>query len=467
MSHDALTPRRKTRNFKGLLLKDTGPTARDGLAAVGGSRVRHAGAGDAAASPVPECVSAAGYALRDSPQVERAARLAPHIYCSPMTPPQPSNDSASTLSAATHYLASPHDAADDPAWGAARFPSRPSTGLAPHPPLSGHDELSQRISDMELSGAPNRSTQLDIHNEDLRTVSELGSGNGGTVTAVVHTPTGIPMAKKVVFIDAKPEVRKRILRELQILHECQSSCIVGFHGACLSDIHIYMCMEYMDVGSLDTLYQRHGAITVDVCGKIVVSVVTGLSYLYEVHRIIHRDVKPSNILVNSKGEIKICDFGVSGELINSIADTFVGTSTPKLTREPERIQGDQYSIKSDVWSLGVTMIELAHGCFPFALEADEDSPRAGAHNRAAPAVRPVMQPMSILELLQHIVFEPPPQLHPDGGFPPAMVDFVNQCLKKDPVARPTPMDLVNHTYVRESKAKQVDLVAWVRSLGYG
>ena len=65
----------------------------------------------------------------------------------------------------------------------------------------------------------------------------------------------------------------------------------------------------------------------DICGQVAVTVVQGLTYLYDVHRIIHRDVKPSNILVNSKGEIKICDFGVSGELINSIADTFVGTST--------------------------------------------------------------------------------------------------------------------------------------------
>lgn len=56
-------------------------------------------------------------------------------------------------------------------------------------------------------------------------------------------------------------------------------------------------------------------------------VVNGLLYLYDVHRIIHRDVKPSNILANSQGELKLCDFGVSGELINSIADTFVGTST--------------------------------------------------------------------------------------------------------------------------------------------
>lgn len=135
------------------------------------------------------------------------------------------------------------------------------------------------------------------------------------------------MAKKVVFIDTKPETRKQILRELQILHECRSDYIVGFYGAYLSHVNIYMCMEYMDVGSLDSIYSKHGPIDVAVCGKIVVTVIYGLSYLYETFRIIHRDVKPSNILVNSCDQIKLCDFGVSGELINSIADTFVGTST--------------------------------------------------------------------------------------------------------------------------------------------
>lgn len=102
--------------------------------------------------------------------------------------------------------------------------------------------------------------------------------------------------------------------------------------------------------SLDSIYKKVGKIPEPVLGKIGIAVVSGLTYLYDAHRIIHRgrpfsfahqadasanalvvsrgaDVKPSNVLFNSQGQIKICDFGVSGELINSIADTFVGTST--------------------------------------------------------------------------------------------------------------------------------------------
>jgi mitogen-activated protein kinase kinase len=73
-------------------------------------------------------------------------------------------------------------------------------------------------------------------------------------------------------------------------------------------------------------------------------------------------VKPSNILLSHTGALKLCDFGVSGELINSIADTFVGTST---YMSPERIQASPYTVKSDVWSLGITLLELGGGQYPW------------------------------------------------------------------------------------------------------
>lgn len=139
--------------------------------------------------------------------------------------------------------------------------------------------------------------------------------------------------------------------------------------------------------ALDSAYKKTGPFNQDILGKVAVAVVSGLTYLYDAHRIIHRDVKPSNVLVNSLGQIKICDFGVSGELINSVADTFVGTSTYMSVRvtvmslslhsvrsmtlrlsrllpffkQPERIQGAAYTVKSDVWSLGIMLIELALG----------------------------------------------------------------------------------------------------------
>lgn len=114
----------------------------------------------------------------------------------------------------------------------------------------------------------------------------------------------------------------------------------------------------------------------------------------------HRDIKPSNVLVNSRGQIKLCDFGVSSELVNSVADTFVGTGTYMA---PERIQGSPYTVKSDVWSVGLTLFELAIGKFPFSVNEDGDDGEAAG-------------PQGILDLLQQIVLEPAPKLPKSEAF---------------------------------------------------
>merc|ERR1719285_240546 len=116
-------------------------------------------------------------------------------------------------------------------------------------------------------------------------------------------------------LEVKPAIKKQIITELKILHDCNSPYIVGFYGAFHSDGEINICMEYMDGGSLDLVIKKNGKIPEQHLRKITYAVLRGLQYLREKHQIIHRDVKPSNILVNSSGEIKICDFGVSGQLM--------------------------------------------------------------------------------------------------------------------------------------------------------
>ncbi|KAH0831961.1 kinase-like domain-containing protein [Lanmaoa asiatica] len=346
-----------------------------------------------------------------------------------------------------------------------------------------HTTLSNTLAHLDM----NAETRYDLRNEDLKDLQELGQGNGGSVKKVI------------VLIDAKPSVRKQILRELHIMHDCNSPHIISFYGAFLSDPNICICMEYMDKGSLDGIYKKIGAIDIEVVGHVALAVLEGLTYLYDVHRIIHRDIKPSNILCNSQGQIKICDFGVSGELINSIADTFVGTSTymsvcPRCARshhphdvvQPERIQGAQYTVKSDVWSLGISLIELALGRFPFSESDPDDSDLSDLEGTLSPSTMtlPSLRKdkdkntkkdrrkskgvslqgggmmMSILELLQHIVNEPAPRLIPEGRFPGEAEDFVDSCLLKDPDARKTPKELLKHQWIEQARASNFDLETW-------
>lgn len=320
------------------------------------------------------------------------------------------------------------------------------TPAAPKPPPVVEDHA-------PMGGANGRDDQtleigiefnLDLKPEDLENIRDLGAGNGGTVNKVLHVPTNTVMARKVIHVEAKKEMRKRIVRELQIMHSCSSDYIVKFYGAFLNDNNdVIMCMELMDVGSLDMVSRVFGPVRVDVLGKIAEATLGGLTYLYVKHHIMHRDIKPSNILVNSKGNIKLCDFGVSGELVNSIADTFVGTSTYMA---PERIQGERYTVKSDVWSFGLTIMELAIGKFPFATneELEDDEGPAG-----------------ILDLLQQIVHEPAPTLPKSDAFPKILDDMIQKCLFKNPEERPTPQQLFEEDYfVQAAKRTPVDLRDW-------
>ena len=91
-----------------------------------------------------------------------------------------------------------------------------------------------------------------------------------------------------MLIDAKPSVRKQILRELFIMHDCKSKYIISFWGAFLADPNICICMEYMDKGSLDGIYKKIGPIEIEIVARVALAVLEGLTYLYDVHRIIHR-----------------------------------------------------------------------------------------------------------------------------------------------------------------------------------
>jgi serine/threonine protein kinase len=246
------------------------------------------------------------------------------------------------------------------------------------------------------------------------------------------------MARKIIHVEAKQSVRKQILRELQIMHKCRSPYIVKFYGAFLNDGDISICMEFMDCGSLDHIYKHVGPIIEKIVVKITYAVLQGLVYLYDTHRIIHRDVKPSNILVDIRGNIKIADFGVSGQLINSVANTFVGTSA---YMSPERIQGGKYSVPSDIWSLGITIMELALGRFPFP---------------------PDEKPLTVFELLEYIVHEEAPTL-PKGNFSEDLEKFIAKCLIKDHAKRPSPSELLNDPFVVGAALSNVDLEAWALS----
>lgn len=206
-------------------------------------------------------------------------------------------------------------------------------------------------------------------------ISTLGSDPGSEPSPTVSGTSGIVMAMKEIRLELDEAKFAAIIMELDILHRCVSPFIIDFYGAFFQEGAVYICMEWMDGGSIDKLYGQ--GIPEGVLRKITLSTVMGLKSLKDDHNIIHRDVKPTNILCNTKGQVKICDFGVSGNLVASIAKTNIGCQSYMA---PERISGGgiaqaganpgggTYSVQSDIWSLGLTIIECAMGRYPYPPE---------------------------------------------------------------------------------------------------
>lgn len=257
--------------------------------------------------------------------------------------------------------------------------------------------------------------------------------------------------EQTISTSPNPAIHRQLLRELNINQSCRSEYIVQSYGAFFApeNATITICMEYCEAGSMDSIYrrvkQRNGRLGEKVLIKVAGSVLKGLEYLHE-QRIIHRDVKPSNMLVTRQGQIKLCDFGVSGELINSVAGTFTGTS---YYMAPERIQGSAYTITSDVWSLGVTLLELAMNRFPFPAEGEA--------------------PLGPIDLMAYIVNGPMPTLENDETrgvkWSRALRDFIARCLVRDGSVRGGPQTLAHHPVIKRSEVvPTADLARFVANV---
>jgi hypothetical protein len=186
-----------------------------------------------------------------------------------------------------------------------------------------HHSNEQRGGKITIS--PDKS--YEFKDSDLSDLGQIGYGEFGTVHKVLHTPSQTLMAlKRIGPTVGNQRERKKVLKELDFVLECQDyEYVVKFYGVKFNSepADCLICMELMDT-SLEKFYkfvykEKGEEIPESILGKIVVATVNALNYLKEEHKIIHRDVKPSNILVNRKGEIKMCDFGISGKLVDSIA----------------------------------------------------------------------------------------------------------------------------------------------------
>ncbi|CAD8209143.1 unnamed protein product [Paramecium pentaurelia] len=258
--------------------------------------------------------------------------------------------------------------------------------------------------------------------EEFELLELIGEGAYATVYKGRHKEDGQIVAIKIIPMVDEIE---NLVQEIKILKDCQHPNIVSFLGSYYKDSNLWLIMEYCSGGSVLGLMEvmERGLNQEEISG-IMYSTLLGIEYLHQ-NKKIHRDIKAGNILLDHKGQVKLADFGVAAQLTYSCADkgTFIGTP---FWMSPEVISKSRYNQLTDIWSLGVTAIELAEGTPPYS------------------HIHPVRAMFAIKN-------NPPMGLTKPELWSKEFNQFVQGCLRVEVNERPTAQQLLQYTFIKQGK----------------
>ncbi|XP_038674665.1 mitogen-activated protein kinase kinase kinase kinase 4 isoform X5 [Scyliorhinus canicula] len=264
-------------------------------------------------------------------------------------------------------------------------------------------------------------------------VEVVGNGTYGQVYKGRHVKTGQLAAIKVM--DVTEDEEEEIKLEINMLKKySHHRNIATYYGAFIKksppghDDQLWLVMEFCGAGSITDLVKntKGNSLKEDWIAYICREILRGLSHLH-IHHVIHRDIKGQNVLLTENAEVKLVDFGVSAQLDRTVGrrNTFIGTP---YWMAPEVIACDEnpdatYDYRSDLWSLGITAIEMAEGAPPLC----------------------DMHPMRALFLIPR---NPPPRLK-SKKWSKKFFSFIESCLVKNYMQRPSTEHLLKHPFIRD------------------
>ena len=248
----------------------------------------------------------------------------------------------------------------------------------------------------------------------------VGQGNYGRVYKAMHKKTGKIYSAKIAYIEKTNEVES-FKKEINILSQCNNQYIVHYFASYIKGHQIWIILEFCDGGSLYELIKiLPRNLNEEEIASLVSMILKGLIFLHE-NKKIHRDIKTENILLTHEGIAKLADFGVSTQLMHSFSKKITKIGTP-FYMSPEVILQNKYDYKCDIWSLGITTIEMAEGEPPFAK-------------------------VKGYWVLKKIITHPPKGLKNKEKWSKEFNDFVEKCLIYDPEKRPSAKELLQHPFI--------------------
>lgn len=282
--------------------------------------------------------------------------------------------------------------------------------------MSSKSEL-KKLSEESLTRQPEE--VFDI-------ICKLGEGSYGSVYKALHKESGQVLAIKQVPVDTDLQ---EIIKEISIMQQCDSPYVVKYYGSYFKNTDLWIVMEYCGAGSVsDIMRLRKKTLQEDEIATILSDTLKGLEYLH-LRRKIHRDIKAGNILLNNEGHAKLADFGVAGQLTDTMAKRNTVIGTP-FWMAPEVIQEIGYDCVADIWSLGITALEMAEGKPPYG----------------------DIHPMRAIFM---IPTKPPPSFREPDQWSPEFIDFVSGCLVKNPEERATATELLQHEFIGNAKQPSI------------